>query len=109
MLRAVGRYGDGFFPAFVHTPQEYAQRLEAVRTAASDAGRDPMKIVPAMWMMAVIGRSSSEVDKALESEVIKAGALNASDEFFAKYGAQHPQHASRRDARRSPRARGGMA
>ena len=90
MLRAVGRYGDGFFPAFPHTPQEYAQRLEAVRTAASDAGRDPMKIVPAMWMMSVVGRSSSDVDEALESEVIKAGALNASDEFFAKYGTQHP-------------------
>ena len=24
MLRAVGRYGDAFFPAFPHTPQEYA-------------------------------------------------------------------------------------
>jgi phthiodiolone/phenolphthiodiolone dimycocerosates ketoreductase len=90
MLRAVGRYADGYFPAFPQTPQEYAQRLEAVRTAASDAGRDPMKIVPAMWMMTVTGRSASEVDEALESEVIKAGALNASDEFFAKYGAQHP-------------------
>ena len=49
-----------------------------------------MQIVPAMWMTAVVGRSSSEVDEALESEVIKVGALNASDEFFAKHGAQHP-------------------
>jgi phthiodiolone/phenolphthiodiolone dimycocerosates ketoreductase len=90
MLRAVGRYADGFYPAFPHTPQEYAQRLEAVRTAASDAGRDPMKIVPAIWMMTVAGRSRDAVDEALECEVIKVGALNASDDFFAKYGAQHP-------------------
>lgn len=90
MLRAVGRYADGFYPAFPHTPQEYAQRLEAVRTAASDAGRDPMKIVPAIWMMTVAGRTRDAVDEALECEVIKVGALNASDEFFAKYGAQHP-------------------
>jgi len=90
MLRAVGRYGDGFFPAFPHSPQEYAQRLEAVRTAASDAGRDPMKIVPAIWMMAVAGRTTEAVDEAIECEVIKAFGLNVSDEFFAKYGAQHP-------------------
>jgi phthiodiolone/phenolphthiodiolone dimycocerosates ketoreductase len=90
MLRAVGRYADGYFPAFAHTPQEYAQRLEAVRAAASDAGRDPMAIVPAMWIMVVTGRSRAEVDEALDSEVIKAGALNASDEFYARHGAQHP-------------------
>jgi phthiodiolone/phenolphthiodiolone dimycocerosates ketoreductase len=90
MLRAVGRYGDGFFPAFPHSPQEYAQRLEAVRTAASDAGRDPMKIVPAVWMMAVAGRTQEAVEEAIECEVIKAFGLNASDEFFAKHGAQHP-------------------
>jgi phthiodiolone/phenolphthiodiolone dimycocerosates ketoreductase len=90
MLRAVGRYGDGFFPAFPHSPHEYAQRLEAVRTAASDAGRDPMKIVPAIWMMTVAGRTPEAVDEAIECEVIKAFGLNVSDEFFAKYGAQHP-------------------
>jgi phthiodiolone/phenolphthiodiolone dimycocerosates ketoreductase len=90
MLRAAGRYGDGFFPAFSHTPQEYARRLEVVRTAASDAGRDPMSIVPAMCLPVVTGRTRGEVDEALESEVVKAGALNASDEFFAQHGAQHP-------------------
>ncbi|MDT5290836.1 MAG: phthiodiolone/phenolphthiodiolone dimycocerosates ketoreductase [Mycobacterium sp.] len=90
MLRAVGRYADGYFPGFPHTPQEYAQRLEAVRAAASDAGRDPMAIVPALWIMVVTGRSRAEVDEALDSEVIRAGALNASDEFYARHGAQHP-------------------
>jgi phthiodiolone/phenolphthiodiolone dimycocerosates ketoreductase len=90
MLRAAGRYGDGFFPAFSHTPQEYARRLEVVRTAASDAGRDPMSIVPAMCLPVLTGRTRGEVDEAIESELVKAGALNASDEFFAQHGAQHP-------------------
>jgi phthiodiolone/phenolphthiodiolone dimycocerosates ketoreductase len=90
MLRAVGRYGDGFFPAFSHKPQEYARRLEVVRTAASDAGRDPMSIVPAICLPVLTGRTRGEVDEALESEVVKVGALNASDEFFAQHGAQHP-------------------
>lgn len=43
-----------------------------------------------MYLMVVTGRTSAEVDQAVESEVIKAGALNASDEFFAQHGAQHP-------------------
>jgi phthiodiolone/phenolphthiodiolone dimycocerosates ketoreductase len=90
MLRAVGRYADGFFPAFPHKPAEYVRRLEAVRTAASDAGRDPMSIVPAMALFVFTGRNREEIDKSLESEVIKAAALKASDEFFAEHGVDHP-------------------
>lgn len=90
MLRAAGRYADGFFPAFAQSPSDYAQRLEAVRTAASDVGRDPMAITPALWCMVVPGRNAEDIDEALDSEVVKAGALNAPDEFYAKHGAQHP-------------------
>jgi phthiodiolone/phenolphthiodiolone dimycocerosates ketoreductase len=90
MLRAAGRYGDAYFPGFPHKPKDFAQRLEIVRSAASDAGRDPMSITPAVWLMVVTGRSRGEVDEALDSEVIRAGGLNASDEFFARHGLQHP-------------------
>jgi phthiodiolone/phenolphthiodiolone dimycocerosates ketoreductase len=90
MLRTVGRYADGFFPGFPHPPAEYARRLEVVRAAASDAGRDPMAITPAMWFTVVTGRDRGEVDEALESEVIRSGGLLATDEFYAAHGAQHP-------------------
>lgn len=90
MLRAVGRYADGFYPAFPHTPEEYAQRLEAVRTAASDAGRDPMAIKPAIWLMTLAAGTPADLDEALDSEVIRAAALNAPDAFYARHGAQHP-------------------
>lgn len=90
MLRIAGRYGDGFFPAFPHSPQDYAQRLDVVRTAASDAGRDPMAITPALLVMVVTARTRAEVDDALESEVMRAGCLSASDEYFAQRGAEHP-------------------
>jgi phthiodiolone/phenolphthiodiolone dimycocerosates ketoreductase len=59
MLRAVGRYADGFLPAFAQRPEDYAQRLETVRSAASDAGRDPMAIVPALWMPVITAASIS--------------------------------------------------
>ncbi|GAY14583.1 phthiodiolone/phenolphthiodiolone dimycocerosates ketoreductase [Mycobacterium sp. shizuoka-1] len=90
MLRAVGRYADAFYPAFPHAPEEYAQRLEAVRTAASDAGRDPMAITPAIWLMTLVTRNRDDLDEALDSEVIRSAALNAPDAFYARHGAQHP-------------------
>ena len=36
------------------------------------------------------GRSRDDVDEALDSEVIKATALNASDEVWGRHGVQHP-------------------
>jgi phthiodiolone/phenolphthiodiolone dimycocerosates ketoreductase len=90
MLRAVGRYADGFLPAFAQRPEDYAQRLEAVRSAASDARRDPMAIVPAMWLPVITGSSRQAVDEALDSELIRIGALNFPDEMFVRHGAQHP-------------------
>ena len=90
MLRAAGRYGDGYFPAFPQTSEDYSRRLETVRTAASDAGRDPTSITAAVFLSVVTGRSRHEVDEALGSVGIRAWLLNASDELFGRYGAQHP-------------------
>jgi phthiodiolone/phenolphthiodiolone dimycocerosates ketoreductase len=90
MLRAAGRYGDAFFPSFPHRPVDYTQRLDAVRSAASDAGRDPMSILSALQMFVVTGRSRDDVDEALDSEIIRAMGLASSDEVFARHGAQHP-------------------
>ena len=90
MLRATGRYADAWFPAFPHRPKEYAQRLETVRAAASDAGRDPMSILPALWIPVVTGRTRDDVDAALASPLVKAWALGASDDFFGRHGVEHP-------------------
>jgi phthiodiolone/phenolphthiodiolone dimycocerosates ketoreductase len=90
MLRAAGRYGDAFFPSFAHRPVDYKQRLDTVRSAASDAGRDPMSVIPAMQLFVVTGRTRADVDEALDSEVLRTFGLNASDEVFVRHGAQHP-------------------
>ena len=90
MLRAAGRYGDGYFPGFPHRPQDYAQRLEIVRAAASDAGRDPMSITPAAWLPVITGRSRDDVDEALDSEIVKFWGLSASDDDYRRHGASHP-------------------
>jgi len=90
MLRATGRYADAWFPAFPHRPQDYAQRLEVVRAAASDAGRDPMCILPAVEFIVVTGASGDAVAEALNSPILRAFGLTASDEVFARHGARHP-------------------
>ena len=46
MLRITGRHADAWFPV-VFQSETYAAGLEAVREAASDAGRDPASIIPA--------------------------------------------------------------
>jgi phthiodiolone/phenolphthiodiolone dimycocerosates ketoreductase len=89
MLRATGRYGDAWFPGFAHRPQDYAQRLEVIRSAASDAGRDPTAITPAIWMPVIASSSRDVVDEGLNSTVVKNWALNAPAEFYAHHGAEH--------------------
>jgi phthiodiolone/phenolphthiodiolone dimycocerosates ketoreductase len=75
MLRAAGRYADAWYPQAA-LRQDYARGLAAVRTAASDAGRDPMAITPAAGLFVITGRSRDDVDEALNSDIAKAFALN---------------------------------
>jgi phthiodiolone/phenolphthiodiolone dimycocerosates ketoreductase len=90
MLRATGRYADAWFPALITRPKDYAAGLEKVRAAASDAGRNPLSIIAANWFFVLTGGSRDEVDDALGSTVMKAFALNAPAEVWARHGARHP-------------------
>ena len=49
-----------------------------------------MAIKPAMWLMTLAAGNQADLDEALDSEVIRAAALNAPDAFYARHGAQHP-------------------
>src|SRR6202165_3404020 len=90
MLRATGRYADAWLLGFPQRPCDYQQRLEVVRTAASDAGRDPMSITPAVWLFVMTGRTRDDVEEALNSDIAKSFALNDSAYFWARHHAHHP-------------------
>jgi phthiodiolone/phenolphthiodiolone dimycocerosates ketoreductase len=90
MLRATGRYADAWFPGLLSRPHEYASGLEAVKTAASDAGRDPGSIVPALSIFVVTARSHDDVERTLNSHAAKAFALNIPGQVWADHGVQHP-------------------
>src|SRR5277367_2523207 len=90
MLRATGRYADAWFPGLVAGPKDYASGLEAVQKAASDAGRDPSSITPALSIFVVTGRSRDDVEQTLNSDAAKAFALIIPGQMWADHGMQHP-------------------
>jgi phthiodiolone/phenolphthiodiolone dimycocerosates ketoreductase len=90
MLRVTGRYADAWLPFVISRPIDYARALETVRAAASDAGREPMSITPAVQRAVVTGRNREDVDEALDSVILKSSALAAPADAWARHGAQHP-------------------
>ncbi|BBX96039.1 LLM class flavin-dependent oxidoreductase [Mycobacterium lacus] len=90
MQRVTGRYADAWFPGLVLRPKDYPRGLEAVRAAASDAGRDPTSVTPAMGLFVMTGRSRDDVDEALHSDAAKTFALNLPGTLWAEHGVQHP-------------------
>ena len=90
MLRITGRHADAWFPVLLFRPEDYAAGLDAVRSAASDAGRDPASIRPAALFFAMTGRSRDEIDEALAGPFAKAAALNLPGDVWARHGVTHP-------------------
>jgi phthiodiolone/phenolphthiodiolone dimycocerosates ketoreductase len=90
MLRATGRYADAWFPAALLSPEQYADGLQQVRAAADDAGRNPNSIIAANFQFVVTGRSSREVEEALDSVLLRVFALNIPAWAWAEHGAEHP-------------------
>lgn len=90
MLRIAGRYADAWLPFIFSRPGDYAAALDTVRSAASDAGRDPMSITPALNRTVVTGRTRDDVDAALDSVLMKATALGAPATVWARHRVEHP-------------------
>jgi phthiodiolone/phenolphthiodiolone dimycocerosates ketoreductase len=90
MLRATGRYADGWFRAFIFRPTDYACGLQAVQSAASDAGRDPSTVTPAVLLAIITGRNGDDVEEAIESTGARMYALTASAEIWSRHGVEHP-------------------
>jgi phthiodiolone/phenolphthiodiolone dimycocerosates ketoreductase len=90
MLRLTGRYGDGWYPTTVVSPQEYAEKLDAVRAAATEAGRSAASITPALHRFVVIGATEQETRKMLETKAIRAFGLMAPADVWRRAGVVHP-------------------
>jgi phthiodiolone/phenolphthiodiolone dimycocerosates ketoreductase len=90
MLRATGRYADGWLPLMHGRPADYADALERVRSAASDAGREPMSVTPGLFRGIVTAPTRGQVDEALSSVVARSIALAAPADVWSRHGTEHP-------------------
>ena len=90
MLGICGRYGDAWYPAWPQTSKEYGEKLGAVRTAASDAGRDPTGIIGAGWFLVFLGATRGMVDDVLNTVGARLCALTLSADHWARHGVEHP-------------------
>ena len=90
MLRLTGEYGDGWYPTFPMTPEEFESRLAVIRGHARRVGRDPAAIVPGWQLFAVIGKSTSHARELLDSPPVRFTSLLAPGYLWAKAGLEHP-------------------
>ena len=90
MLEIIGRYCDGWWPAGAYSPEDYAQKLQAVRNSAERAGRDPMAITPAFICTCLIAENDAELAKILEAPLVKAYVLQIPGQIMRQHGFEHP-------------------
>lgn len=90
MLGLTGRYGDGWYPAAVVSPQEYAGKLAVVHPAALEAGRPAASITPALHRFVVFGSTEREAREMLRNRAIRLLGLAAPAAVWRRAGAVHP-------------------
>jgi phthiodiolone/phenolphthiodiolone dimycocerosates ketoreductase len=90
MLRLAGQYGDGWLPFLMRSPQEYAAKLQLIREAARNAGRDPQAITPALVQVPIVAPTEQEAQKMLDTKFVRFWALLGSSTDWRKAGVQHP-------------------
>ncbi len=90
MLRLTGEYGDGWYPTFPMSPEDYAAALTAIRDSARAHGRDPDRIVPGNQLLAVIGRTEGEARSHLDSNIMRFMTLLAPASLWKCAGVEHP-------------------
>ena len=89
-LDIVGRYADGWWPTGAWTPEDYAEKLGAVRASAERASRDPMAITPCFIQVCMMGRDDAALAEILEAPLVKAFLLQVSAEMLRRLGHEHP-------------------
>lgn len=90
MLALTGRYGDGWLPVAIVSPEDYLSRLEVVRESARSVGRDPLRIRPCLQSYVVFAPTMGEARAMLDTRLIRFVALLAPASLWSQFGEQHP-------------------
>jgi phthiodiolone/phenolphthiodiolone dimycocerosates ketoreductase len=89
MLRLTGTHADGWIPHIVF-PDEYADKLAAIRRAAAAAGRDPSTITPSNEMLAVVARTERDARAMIDTRAGRYSALLMPAAAWRRFGLDHP-------------------
>lgn len=90
MLDITGRYADGWWPAGAWTPEEYAEKLGAIRASAERAGRDPGAITPALIQTCLIAEDDAELAAILDAPLVKSFVMQIPAALMRERGFAHP-------------------
>jgi phthiodiolone/phenolphthiodiolone dimycocerosates ketoreductase len=90
MIELTGKYGDGWYPLGLLTPEEYGDRLSTIRSIAKKAGRDADDITPSLQPYMVVAPSHEEAAEMLKTRTIRFFGLLAPAESWKRQGFTHP-------------------
>jgi phthiodiolone/phenolphthiodiolone dimycocerosates ketoreductase len=90
MLGIAGRYGDGWLPTHQMEPEDYADHLGRIRTAAEAAGRTLRGFTASYEMRVLLAPSHDEAHRRLHSNALRLGALAIPASVWERAGAEHP-------------------
>ncbi len=90
MLALAGRFADGWYPNWIDTPEEYAAKLAQIRTAATEAGRDPSTIRPGLQAPLVLAPTERAVQSLLRHPALRLTGLLRPASDWQRLGLDHP-------------------
>src|SRR5690606_1316281 len=71
-------------------PQRWRAGLERIRAAAAEAGRDLAGFTPGLLAHVVVADTERELDRLLDSPLIRAWMLTLPSSCFEEFGVPHP-------------------
>ncbi|MEV5848558.1 LLM class flavin-dependent oxidoreductase [Streptomyces sp. NPDC051985] len=89
MLELVGRQGDGWLPT-KSSPEQYADRLAAIRRSAADAGRDPDAITPSMLGYVLCAPDEETLERMCEHPLVRMLCVLLPEGVYRDHGVTPP-------------------
>lgn len=91
MLALTGRQADGWLPTQM-PPEEYAEKLAAIRESAEAAGRDPDALTPSMLAYVLAAPDEETLERMCANPLVRLlfPAVSLPDSAYAELGAAPP-------------------
>ncbi|MBO8181235.1 MAG: LLM class flavin-dependent oxidoreductase [Archaeoglobus sp.] len=89
MLRLTAKHADGWLPSSM--PLElYSEKVKKLESFCKEYGRDGGEIERALFVSLIIDEKREEVDRILNTPLLKIHSLLMPPEYFEKLGLKHP-------------------